>query len=545
MARTGGWRFLLAAASGAALALAYPDYNVWVLGWVAPAGLIFCSLGTRVRAAAGCGLLFGLVHYAISLPWIYTVLRVYGPVPGWEAAGLLLLLSLAAGAFFGAFAAAVAWISHRSQSLALLAAPFLWVWFEFVRGRLPDIAFPWNLLGYVAANNLALLQIASLTGIFGLSLLVAGYSSVLLWAMRAAGRPKAGMLREPAIAAWSGTTVALAAAGLIGPGLIPPAAAPEMAHLVQTSLPQATSYPPDWEARHAKDMEELERLTAAAGRARPGLVVWPEVPAPFSLQQASFAERAARIARESQSDFLLGVVHWQSQDSALRAYNSAALLNAEGRQTFVYDKIHLVPFSEYIPWRNWLWFASDLTSLVGDFSKGTSYSVGSLPDGPFSVLICYEAIFPGQVRRYVNNGADLLINLSNDGWFGNSSALSQHLALARVRAVENRRWLLRDTNTGETVSVDPYGRIAARLARYQRGVLDAPYGFRSDKTIYTRWGDWVAWLSALAGAAALTAAGAAGPRAGNFSPRGEKAGGGRGGLEDYRRRTKSIQRKNG
>jgi apolipoprotein N-acyltransferase len=252
-------------------------------------------------------------------------------------------------------------------------------------------------------------------------------------------------------------------------------------------------------------MEQLEKLSVEAGRSQPGLLVWPEVPAPFSLQQGAFAERAARIARDARSDFLLGIVHWKSSGHSMRAFNSAALLDAAGRQTFVYDKIHLVPFSEYIPWRSWLWFASDLTALISDFSAGTEYSVGQLRGGRFSVLICYEAIFPDQVRRYVRNGAELLVNVSNDGWFGRSSALGQHLAMARVRAAENRRWLLRDTNTGETVSVDPYGRIVARLPRYGRGVLEAPYGFRGDVTIYTRWGDWVAWISVAASLGLLLA----------------------------------------
>jgi apolipoprotein N-acyltransferase len=230
------------------------------------------------------------------------------------------------------------------------------------------------------------------------------------------------------------------------------------------------------------------------------------------MEQGGFAEQAATIARESRSNFLLGVVHWQSAGNGMAAYNAAAMLDASGRPVMVYDKIHLVPFSEYIPWRSALWFASDLTGLIGDFSRGHEYSVGQLLDGRYSVFICYEAIFPDQVRQYVNAGAQLLINVSNDGWFGKSSALGQHAAMARVRAVENRRWLLRDTNTGETISVDPYGRIAARLPRYDRGVLAAPYGFRSDMTFYARWGDWIAWASVIA-AALFFAAGSRSPAA--------------------------------
>jgi apolipoprotein N-acyltransferase len=284
---------------------------------------------------------------------------------------------------------------------------------------------------------------------------------------------------------------------VFGVGFVPAAQATRVAHLVQPLLPQAMSYPANWDALHAADMQQIDRITIEAGKRRPGLIVWPEVPAPFSLQQKSFAERAANVAAQSQSRFLLGIVDWKtSSDGTLAAYNSAAMLDPQGREEFLYDKIHLVPFSEYVPWRSFFWFAKDLTGLIGEFHHGTRYAVGQLPGGRFSVFICYEAVFPNQVRRFVQDGAGLLINLSNDGWFGRSAAPAQHLAMARVRAAENRRWLLRDTNNGYTVAVDPYGRIVARLATDVRAELDAPYDFRNDVTFYTRWGDWIAMFSA-------------------------------------------------
>jgi len=261
---------------------------------------------------------------------------------------------------------------------------------------------------------------------------------------------------------------------------------------VQTNLPQSMEYPANWDALHAGDMSELDRMSIAAGQKDHGLVVWPEVPAPFSLSQTDFARRAQQIARDSRSNFLLGVVGWEpGADGRLGAYNSAAMINPEGRVEFHYDKIHLVPFSEYVPWRDFFWFAKNLTGIAGDFRSGTRYAVGDLPGGQFSVFICYEAVFPSEVRRFVLGGASLLINLSNDGWFGRSAAPAQHLEMARVRAVETRRWLLRDTNNGFTASIDPYGRIVARMAPDIRGVLDAPYAFRRDATLYTRWGDWL------------------------------------------------------
>ena len=156
-----------------------------------------------------------------------------------------------------------------------------------------------------------------------------------------------------------------------------------------------------------------------------------------------------------------------------------------------------MPFGEYVPLRRWLTFAGRLTADISDFTPGSVYGVAKFPEGQFGTFICYEAIFPGEIRQFAANGAQLLINISNDGWFGRSAAPPQHLMMARVRAVESRRWLLRDTNNGYTVSVDPYGRIVASMALDVRGELDAPYDFRSDLTPYVRFGDWFAWLCVL------------------------------------------------
>jgi apolipoprotein N-acyltransferase len=500
------WRVLLSFISGVLLALAFPNFNLPLLAWIAIAMLILSSLEGSLGEAALRGLLFGVAFYLFSTPWIYTVMRQYGPLPSWEAAGVMALMILAASPYFVVFTLFLTWIARRNKDLALLAAPFLWVALELARARMPDIGFPWNLLGYAAAGNLALVQLASITGIYGLSFVVAAYNAIVVWQIRSLSRPRhispiepGGKRRlRPSAAALNVFTLVILAVALIGPRFVPAAQGTEAAHLVQTNLPQSMEYPANWDALHASDMFELDRITIAAGQKDHGLVVWPEVPAPFSLAQTEFARRAQEIARDSQSDFLLGVVGFEpGADGRLAAYNSAAMLDPQGRQQFHYDKIHLVPFSEYIPWRDFFWFARNLIGLAGDFRSGARYAVGNLPGGRFSVFICYEAVFPNEIRRFVLGGANLLINISNDGWFGRSSAPAQHLAMARVRAVEHRRWLLRDTNNGYTVSVDPYGRVVARLPVDVRAELDAPYAFRSDTTFYTRWGDWLPAICAL------------------------------------------------
>ena len=183
---------------------------------------------------------------------------------------------------------------------------------------------------------------------------------------------------------------------------------------------------------------------------------------------------------------------------SLLPYNSALLFDAQGRRTFVYDKVHLVPFGEYEPFPLIHRVVTSVSGEVGGFHKGNKYVVGQLPQGnSFGVFICYEAIYPGEVRRFAAGGAQLFINISNDGWFGRSAAAEQHLRMARVRAVENRRWIVRSTNNGFTVSVDPYGRVFEPLPPDVRAAIDLPYDFRTDETIYARFGDGFAWLCVL------------------------------------------------
>jgi apolipoprotein N-acyltransferase len=490
-------RFFLAVLSGLALAFSFPNYNLPLLAWVALALLMLAAPGARTRDAALFGFINGALFYPISLPWIATVMKQFGSNISWAAAaGILGLMTLAGALFPLVFAALVCRVGRKSVPIACLMAPPLWVVLEFVRAHLPIISFPWNLLGYAASGNLAFVQLTSFTGIFGLSLLVAAFNALVAWAIMSPSKDS----RRITI----GVAVVLIVIAWFGPRFVPRATPDHVAHLVQTNFAQYEIYPPDWMQTHAADMEQLESISVGAAKKIPGAIIWPEVPAPFSLQDSKFAAIAEGIARDSHQDFLVGVDDWKlGPNRQWEASNSAVLLDPSGHREFTYDKIHLVPFGEYVPLRKWLTFAHSLTEGIGDFTPGREYSVGPLPGGRFSVFICYEAIFSSEIRRFAANGAQLLINISNDGWFGRSSAPAQHLMMARVRAVENRRWLLRCTNTGFTVDVDPYGRIVARLPTFTRAELDAPYGFRSDLTPYTRFGDWLAWLCVIASAALI------------------------------------------
>jgi apolipoprotein N-acyltransferase len=496
-----GLRLVIGAATGAALSLSYTGLYLSIYSWVCVAILLFSLFGARPRVAFGCGFLHGLLFALTSAPWIATVLTVHGGLSiagGW---GVLLLIAIVWGIHFGAVAWGVHRLSRRSIELACLGAPFIWVTFEFIRAQTPEISFPWNLLGYPAAANLGLVQLTTITGIYGLSFLVASFNALLAWTSASSTLTFGRRIGYAAAAA-----AVLLITALAGSRLVPEPQAHHYARAVQLNFPEVESYPADWFQAHTADLQEIERISLAPSAANPDLLVWPETPAPFSFQDSQFAKIASTVAIPFGHPFLAGAVEWKppvdpsdvAPHGSLVPYNSALLFDAQGQRVFVYDKVHLVPFGEYEPFPLIHRVVKSVSSEVGGFHKGNKYVVGQLPHGnTFGVFICYEAIFPGEVRRFAAGGAQLLINISNDGWFGRSAAAEQHLRIARVRAVENRRWMVRATNNGFTASVDPYGRVFEPLPPDVRAAADLPYDFRTAETLYTRFGDWFAWLCAL------------------------------------------------
>jgi apolipoprotein N-acyltransferase len=489
-------RITIAIASGVILIAAFPSKHFPIGPWYCVALLMAVSANVRPRFAALCGYLHGAVFFTPTMSWLYSTFRIHGDVSPLMSAVALGALAAAASFFPAAFAWAFAWIWKRRAGLACIMAPFLWVATEYARTKLPAIGYPWNLIGYGAAHSLGLAQMTTLGGIWLLSFTVAGFNALLIWAWIQSRRGG----RVPIYAAVSIAAV-IGAIVLFGDAWVPMEEPDRTARLIQPNFPEENG-PGDWMKLHAADISQLESMSVAAeadGRA-PGLVVWPEEPTPFSMQDPRFAALAERIGKQTRDGFLAGVIEARAKPGVgWQFFNSAVLHDPAGRQTFLYDKIHLVPFSEYTPWASWFKFIRSITVEVGDFQEGSEYRVGTLPDGRrFAVYICFEGVFPGEVRKFAANGAEVFVNISNDGWFGRTAGPQQHLEMARVRAIENRRWLLRCTNNGFTVTVDPYGHETARIPADIRGALDTRYGYRSDLTLYTRWGDWLPMLCAIA-----------------------------------------------
>jgi apolipoprotein N-acyltransferase len=494
------FRLICAAVSGAALSLSYTGYYFTIYSWLCIGLLLIVVLDARPRIALACGFVHSLFFVLTSMSWIATVLAVHGGLSRAGGWAILLLIATIFGIFTGAFAWCVRHLAQRSLVLACIGAPFLWVTFEFAFAHMPEIGFPWNLLGYPASANLALLQLTTVTGIWGLSFLVAAFNSLLAWTVLAPA--PASRIRATILAAAAVFILAIMA---VGPRFIPRSSANHYARAVQTNFPEAPVYPQDWFQMHTRDLDEIEQLSLAPSNHSTDFLVWPEAPAPFSFEDPQFARRASVLGIQFHHPFLAGVIEWEraaeastNAHAALAPYNSAILLDPQGQKVFAYDKVHLVPFGEYEPFPLIHRVAASFSDEIGGFRKGRNHAVGHLPGGySFGVFICYEAIFPNEVRRFALNAADLFINISNDGWFGRSAAPEQHLRMARVRAVENRRWLVRVTNNGFTASVDPYGRLFQPLPPDVRAAVDLPYDFRTDETLYTRFGDWFAWLCVL------------------------------------------------
>jgi apolipoprotein N-acyltransferase len=438
------------------------------------------------------GYVCGILWYCGNCYWIYSTMKQYGGINALGAAALLFLFALYLGLYLGLFGLIISWLARGESGLrnALVLSPFVWVAVELARTRITG--FPWDLLGISQVDNIPLARIATVTGVYGISLeiMIVNAAFAAAFAVRRNRRPLL----------WA----ALAAAFVLqGARWIPapPIPADHTALLVQENIPVLEGS--DWTTQYFADtLTDLGRLSLTqVGGQHPALIVWPESPAPFYGADPAFRGFVSHLAQNAQFWMVVGSMGvdnaMMSPQHITQTFNSAALVSPTGDWPARYDKIHLVPFGEYVPFKSIFFFAGGLTKEVGDFSRGTSRQPLAAGDQKLGVFICYESIFPDDVRQFANNGAQVFVNISNDGWYGDSGAYAQHLKQARMRSVENARWLLRDTNTGVTATIDPYGRVVASSPRKLRNVLEAPYALSVDTTFYTRHGDWLAYACAI------------------------------------------------
>lgn len=490
----------LAALSGLCLSAAMPSLEIAALAWIGLVPLLFALRGRSVRAAFGLGWITGTVFFLVTCYWIIHTIGHYTELPTALAAMVLLLMSSVLGCYAGAFAAGVRWFEQRGLPVAWLAPP-LWVTLEWLRGWF-FIGFPWAALGYTQYRFHSLAQMAEVTGVYGISAVLVLFNVVVAAVLMSRGP---GARRQlPALA-----TLTLVLIALVGLGrwraaslaAMPPAGRLRVA-LTQGNVAQDVKWDP---AFVEETMRRYRTLTLDAARERPDLVVWPETATPFFFQEPGVRrDELLALVREVGAPLLFGTPAFRrGATGVLEQLNRAYLLEPDGSEAGFYDKIELVPFGEYVPFQSVFFFVEQMVTAVGNIGAGQVPTVFDLGGGRFGTLICYEGIFPGLTRRFVADGADFLVNITNDAWFGRTSAPHQHLAQDTFRAIENRVPFVRAANTGISAVIDADGRIRWQGPLFEMLWHVDEITWSGVRTFYTRHGDVFVWACVLATLAGL------------------------------------------
>jgi apolipoprotein N-acyltransferase len=497
--------------------------------WVAVLPLLAALMGKNRQGSALTlpqgsilGYACGFIWYLGNCYWIYQTMYLYGGLAKPIAAGILVLFCLYLGLYHALFAAIVTGLRRSRLGVqgALLLSPFAWVAVELARSRITGL--PWDLLGIAQVDNPLLTRLAPVTGAYGLSLVIAAVNALWLVRIRLKERRHtrsvltvAGVAlvllylvvlrRVQPPARVSSTAVATLVQHNLGVGTQTDTR--ESAQQMLDSFTRLSLFPP---AMRCNGIPELPstRCVDPTAPADDGLrailptnlIVWPESPSNFEERDPAFRTAMSRLARAMHAPVIVGDIGVDANPSVKRGfslYNSADLITPDGIFAGRYDKIHRVPFGEYVPFKPLFFFAGDLLGEAGSFDAGTHRTVLSAGAHRYGTFICYESIFGDEVRQFAIQGAEVLVNISNDGWYGDTSAAWQHLNMARMRAIENHRWVLRATNTGVTATIDPLGRVISAAPRHIRTALRAGFGYETDITFYAAHGDLFAYACAL------------------------------------------------
>jgi apolipoprotein N-acyltransferase len=486
-------RLALAALSGSLLFLSFPKFGSGLIAWFALLPLFYALKNTTPLEALRTGFLTGLIANVGLMYWISFVVVQYGGLPLYVGIPVMLLLSAYLGLYTGIFAAVVVFFDRR-WNRPLFAAPLAWVLLEFARSRL-FTGFPWENLGYSQYLNVIIVQIADVTGVCGVSFLIVLVNRVIFITMEARREGRIPV-RELLISFTVLLTVLCYGFFRIADvkEAMDNAPASEVA-LVQGNIDQSSKWDPRYQA---ETVDIYTSLSLATPPANGGIIVWPETAAPFFFaQRSALREKILSVARMSGSSLLFGSPHYEQTGQEILYMNSAYLIESDGAVAGRYDKVHLVPYGEYVPLKRLFPFVGKMVTGIGDFRSGDDFLPLVSGKRRLGVLICYEGIFPEAAGAYKRRGADLLVNITNDAWFGKTSAPYQHLSMMVFRAVENRLFLVRAANTGISAIIDPLGSINCRTALFTRTVLKGKVKYVDKKTFYAAYGETFVYASCI------------------------------------------------
>ncbi len=468
----------------------------------------------------------GIAWYAMNCYWIFQTMYLYGGLPSAVSAGILVLFSLILGLYFGLFGWMVAFLRRCfGTRVALIALPFLWVATDLLASLFTKV--PWDQLGYAEVGNFLLTRIAPYAGVYGITFLLLCINVLLVTAVLS--------IRTRWRVVMAGVWLVAVAILLLGQASPPPPSPTEATvTLLQENLSVTQSNQwvgAEWDQNVSLYIDASQRTctdyfagmpetdapwiqpVCPSRTTLPDLVAWPEAPSPFRQHDPRFQQVVKSLTDVTHAPAIVGNLAIDVDPSkpmtreSVSVYNAAAFVSSDGRFVGRYNKIHLVPWGEYVPFQKFFAFAGHLTHQVGDMTHGWRRDLFATGGHKIGVFICYESIFADEVRIFAKEGANVFVNISDDGWYGDTSAPWQHLNMARMRAIENRRWLLRSTDTGVTCVIDPYGRITASVPRHIFTSLAARYGYRQDVTFYTAYGNVFAYLCGIITIVALAFAG--------------------------------------
>ena len=485
--------YILSVISGALLVLCFPTAEMYMLAWVALVPFLTALWEMTPSRAFKAGFFMGLPYFFGTLYWVYHSITYYGGVPFIAALALVLVLAVCLSLFTAAFGFLFSHSIRNTHLPALFLAPLFWVVCEFVRSY-AFTGFPWSSIGYSQYKFLPAIQFADITGIYGVSFFVlavnGAIADIFISRARRKDRPLADLWPAAAgMVVLAASALVIFAYGHFRLGQDRPGETVTVS-VVQGNIEQDVK----WDPIYQRDtIDTYKALTAAVATEVPGLVVWPETAVPIYWEQdAEYTAELKDLAGALGTNLLFGVI--TVKDTA-RLSNSAVLLDENGETRYVYDKIHLVPFGEYIPFSPVLGlFVNRLVEGIGEYVPGRKAEKAKTSIGSFGTMVCYEIIFPGLVRKFYKRGGDFMVNITNDAWFGRTNGPYQHFSMGVLRAVENRKPLVRAANTGISGFIDSSGRILQTLPLFSRGAITEHIRTDRTRTFYSRYGDLFSYL---------------------------------------------------
>ena len=487
-------KMALAVLTGLLIFLSFPKYGIGIFAWVALIPLFFASEEVQTREGFKIGFLAGFVAHVGILYWIAYVVVQYGYLPIYVGVAAMLLLSSYLSLYTAFFTAGIVFLRGKSIPL-LFSAPLIWTLLDYARFHLLT-GFPWEHLAHSQYLYGKVIQISDITGTYGITFVIVLINAVLYDLL--SHRSRRSSLIAEAVAA----SLVIAAIIIYGhiriegvAKLLKKTHSLEVT-LVQGNIDQNLKWNPHYQLQTINVYRSLSLRPAPSPG---GLIVWPETATPFYFQQHNAMQATVvDAAATSRSALLFGSPSYETNGGDISYMNSAFLLRPDGTLSGRYDKVHLVPYGEYVPLRSLFPFINKLVAGVGDFQPGKGYYPLTLGDNLFGVLICYEGILPDAAREYKRRSAELLVNITNDAWFGRTSAPYQHLSMTIFRAIENRLYLVRAANTGISAIVDPTGKILSSTGIFERTILKGNVKMIDEKTFYAAYGDLFVYLCATA-----------------------------------------------